>query len=184
MNAITKSSLETLLQNPVHFVKSSHVYGKAVIHNPSQRPLPAQANSKSPSTTLGDELEEPKVVLSPANAVVSQWTRVMNHPPGLVNQGNTCFLNSVMQSLMHVPSLVEYLLSDRHSESCRMNGCVFCLVQEHANKAYPGKGQKKGQPFSPNVARSLKREWHLQGVASVDTTWTDASRHWQAIQNR
>lgn len=38
---------------------------------------------------------------------------------GMINVGNTCYLNSTLQALFHVPALANWLISDQgHRETC------------------------------------------------------------------
>ncbi|ORY78617.1 hypothetical protein BCR37DRAFT_331247, partial [Protomyces lactucae-debilis] len=101
----------------------------------------------------------PSTILFDASVLKQSWPSVVSAPPGLHNLGNTCYLNSTMQCLMHVPGLVLYLLSSQHSETCRMNHCVLCRLEDHAKKVFPANGTKRGQPFTPSMAKpaSLKQ---------------------------
>jgi ubiquitin carboxyl-terminal hydrolase 36/42 len=89
------------------------------------------------------------------NPISTAWTQKYKRPPGLRNFSNTCYMNSTLQALMHVPPLVAYLLSGRHGTRCIASyltildwlgdvkeGCVLCLLEKHARDSYDGKSEK------------------------------------------
>lgn len=47
-----------------------------------------------------------------------------------MNVGNTCYLNSTLQALFHVPSMANWLISDaKHIEECNSSeNCIICAM--------------------------------------------------------
>lgn len=43
---------------------------------------------------------------------------------GLINLGNTCFMNCIVQALTHTPLLRDYFMSDQHK--CHSTSCLMC----------------------------------------------------------
>lgn len=76
-------------------------------------------------------------------------------PCGLLNCGNSCFVNAVLQCFTYTQPLVAYLLSGDHGRKCKKTDwCFICALQEHAVKV------KQRIPFSPSGILS-----HLRSIA-------------------
>ncbi|XP_024889248.1 ubiquitin carboxyl-terminal hydrolase 36-like isoform X1 [Temnothorax curvispinosus] len=97
-------------------------------------------------------LPEPAVTLYSPKKVHLGWKGTCPVGAGMYNVGNTCYLNSTLQALFHVPALVNWLLSDPHHNSkCEQNildgggECLTCAVAKTLQFSH----QKSGGAIKP-----------------------------------
>jgi ubiquitin C-terminal hydrolase len=83
---------------------------------------------------------------------LSWRSNIYPSPVGLINAGNSCFLNSVMQCLMYLQPLFNYIITRDHQSKCHATGfCALCNIYQHAQRCI--KSQNHGgllrKPFMP-----------------------------------
>lgn len=105
---------------------------------------------KKNDANKGPILPEPEVTLYSSKMVHLGWKGTCPIGAGMYNVGNTCYLNSTLQALFHVPALVNWLLSDPHHNSkCEQNNgggeCLTCAVAKTLQFSH----QKSGGTIKP-----------------------------------
>ncbi|XP_071730442.1 ubiquitin carboxyl-terminal hydrolase 18-like [Rutidosis leptorrhynchoides] len=88
-----------------------------------------------------------KKILFPYDKFVElfNWKNRGFPPCGLLNCGNSCFANVVLQCLSYTRPLAAYLLENGHRSECRRNDwCFLCELQAHMERA-----SQSNHAFSP-----------------------------------
>ncbi|KAE8099908.1 hypothetical protein FH972_017852 [Carpinus fangiana] len=92
-------------------------------------------------------IKQPKKILFPYEEFVKyfNWDKPGFRPCGLLNCGNSCFANVVLQCLAFTRPLVAYLLEKGHRRECNRNDwCFLCEFQTHVERT-----NQSLQAFSP-----------------------------------
>ncbi|KAL5785874.1 hypothetical protein ACOSQ2_008266 [Xanthoceras sorbifolium] len=100
-----------------------------------------------PARGISKVIKKPRKVLFPYDEFVKlfNWDKPGFPPCGLLNCGNSCFANVVLQCLAYTRPLVAYLLEKGHRRECRRDDwCFLCEFQTHVEKA-----SQSMHPFSP-----------------------------------
>ncbi|KAJ9184134.1 hypothetical protein P3X46_007905 [Hevea brasiliensis] len=102
-------------------------------------PVPANGTTKL--------IKKPRKVLFSYDDFIKlyYWDKAAFPPCGLLNCGNSCFANVVLQCLTFTRPLVGYLLEKGHQRECGHNDwCFLCEFQEHVERV-----SKNSHSFSP-----------------------------------
>ena len=74
------------------------------------------AKGSSSSAEIEDSVSGPIPGLCSPHALLPylQWNQILKSSQGLYNQGNTCYLNSTLQCLLHIPMFSQHILKNSH----------------------------------------------------------------------
>uniref|UniRef100_A0A0M3IU49 ubiquitinyl hydrolase 1 n=1 Tax=Ascaris lumbricoides TaxID=6252 RepID=A0A0M3IU49_ASCLU len=116
-----------------------------------------------PDSALVETLRYEPTMMTRFNRNTSRGLR------GLVNLGNTCFMNSIIQAMVHTPHLKDYFMTDQHrclTPSHPNSQCLMCELSNTFQEFYKG----DITPYKPH--RFLNLVWtharHLAGYEQQD----------------
>lgn len=108
----------------------------------------AEDDDDDEDTDSGESFTEPDEQLFPKHRLPVTWNQRYGPTPGFVNNGVTCYMNSTLQVLLHIPAMVEYLLNvHKKDHASEHDNCMMCTFRKLAEECY--KGSNKRKPIYP-----------------------------------
>ncbi|PKA64439.1 Ubiquitin carboxyl-terminal hydrolase 15 [Apostasia shenzhenica] len=141
---------DTESRSPSHVPASAHEQSSRVKSNSGDMSeATSSKSSKIPKRSLVGLINDYKKikVLFPYEDLVKfcQCEVPGISPRGLLNCGNSCYANVVLQCLTFTKPLMVYLLRRLHSKTCRVREwCIMCELEHHVEMLLEG-----GGPLSP-----------------------------------
>lgn len=144
---------DIISSNTFHTVVSSLPTGnalKASVKKVAQQLKSSKTSKQSSTKMINDSSGKSNQTLFPYESFVKlfNWDKLELPLCGLINCGNSCYANVVLQCLIFTRPVSAYLLQGSHSKKCqrseRNNWCFMCELQHLASKMRDGRG-----PISP-----------------------------------
>lgn len=105
---------------------------------------------------------------------------------GLVNMGSTCFMSSIIQTLIHNPYILKHSMDQLHSTTCdlqKSSSCISCAVDQIISDFYGTSNSETSETNQQGFVNLLSCSWrknkNLAGYSQQD-----AHEFWQFLLNQ
>ncbi|KLO19937.1 cysteine proteinase [Schizopora paradoxa] len=143
---------EPINASPRASLERSEVNGTVAVNGTAQPRLVPQTPAPSPKRKRANSPERTRSLYS--KPIIVTWPPNVSVGSGYYNTGNTCFLNSALQCLLHTPPLLHVLI-DHLRGTCQLRSrqafCMICSLGQVATETY-----KNPRAFSPyHITKNL-----------------------------